>query len=71
MVQEHSDRSIHIVYKDRDVLFTEIKELPGKPMVTHQKQQNPEPKRKYTPTPDHPWRKYSLQPQCTSQALPV
>jgi len=71
MVQEHLDGSIHMVYRDRDVLFTEIKELPGKPMVTHQKQQNPEPKRKYTPPPDHPWRRYSLQPQRTSQALPV
>ena len=66
MVQEHLDGSIHMVYRDRDVLFTEIKELPGKPMVTHQKQQNPEPKRKYTPPPDHPWRRYSLQPQRTS-----
>jgi len=71
MVQEHLDGSIHMVYRDRDVLFTEIKELPGKPMVTHQKQQNPEPKRKYTPPPDHPWRRYSLQHQRTSQALPV
>ena len=71
MVQEHLDGSIHMLYRDRDVLFTEIKELPGKPMVTHQKQQNPEPKRKYTPPPDHPWRRYSLQPQRTSQALPV
>ena len=71
MVQEHLDGSIHMLYRDRDVLFTEIKELPRKPMVTHQKQQNHEPKRKYTPPPDHPWRRYSLQPQRTSQALPV
>jgi len=39
-VQEHLDGSIHMVYKDRDVLFTEIKELPRKPVVTHQKQKN-------------------------------
>ena len=71
MVQEHLDGSIHMVYRDRGVLFTEIKGLPRKPMVTHQKQQNPEPKRKYVPPLDHPWRRYSLQPQRTSQALPV
>jgi hypothetical protein len=54
------DGSIHIVYKDREVLFTAIKELPPKPMVTHQKQQNSQPNRKYVPPPDHPWRRYNL-----------
>lgn len=71
MVQEHLDGSIHIAYRDREVLFTEIKELPRKPIVTHQKQQNSQPKRKYVPPPDHPWRRYSLQTQRISQALPV
>ena len=71
MVQEHLDGAIHIVYKDRDVLFTEIKEAPRKPTVIHQEQQSPQPKRKYSPSPDHPWRRYSLQPQRISQALPV
>jgi transposase len=71
MVQEHLDGSIHLAYRDREVLFTEIKELPRKPIVTQQKQQSPEPKRKYVPPPDHPWRRYSLQPQRISQALPV
>jgi hypothetical protein len=71
MVQEHLDGSTHMVYRNREILFTEIKELPQKPMVTHQKQQNPEPKRKYIPPPDHPWRRYSFQPQRPSQALPV
>ncbi len=32
------DGSIHTVYKDREVLFTAIKELRPRPMVTHQKQ---------------------------------
>lgn len=71
IVQEHLDGSIHIVYRDKGVLFTEIKELPREPMVTHQKQQDPEPKRRYVPPPDHPWRRASLRPQRTSQALPV
>ena len=71
MVQEHLDGSVHIACRDREVLFTEIKELPRKPMVTHQKQQNSQSKRKYVPPPDHPWRRYRLQSQRTSQALPV
>jgi len=71
MVQEHLDGTIRLVYKDREVLFTEIKELPRKPMVTQQKQQSSETKRKYVPPLDHPWRRYSLQTQRISQALPV
>ena len=71
IVQEHLDNSIHIVYRDRDVLFTEIKGSHRKPMAAHQKQQNPELKRKYVPLPDHPWRSSYRQPQRTSQVLPV
>jgi len=71
MVQEHLDGSIHMVYRDREVLFTEIKELPRKPIVTQQKQQSSEPKGKYVPPLDHPWRRYSFQNKRISQTLPV
>ena len=71
MVQEHLDGSIHMVYRDREVLFIEIKELPRKPIVTQQKQQSSETMMKYIPPPDHPCRRYSLQTQRISQALPV
>ncbi len=71
LVQEHLDGTIHMIYRDRDVLFTEIKELPRKPIVTQQKQQSSEPKGKYVPPLDHPWRRYSPQTQRISQALPV
>lgn len=70
MVQEHLDGTVRIVYRDRKVLFTEIKELPRRPMVTQQ-QLNYEPKRRYIPPPDHPWRRFTLQTQRISQALPV
>jgi hypothetical protein len=70
MVQEHLDGTVRIVYRDRKVLFTEIKELPRRPMVTQQ-QLNHEPKRRYIPPPDHPWRRFTLQTQRISQALPV
>jgi hypothetical protein len=38
MVQEHLDGSVHMVYRDKNVLFTEIKELPRRPVITRQKQ---------------------------------
>jgi transposase len=71
MVQEHLDGSIHMVYRDREVLFVEIKELPHKASKTHQKQQAHGLRKKYVPPPDHPWRRYSLQTQPRTQALPV
>ena len=71
LVQEHLDGAVHIACREREVLFTEIKELPRKPMVTQQKQRDSEPKRKYIPPPDHPWRRFSLQTQRISQASPV
>jgi hypothetical protein len=71
MVQEHLDGTIHIVYRESEVLCTEIKELPRKSMVAQQKLEAPKPKRTYVPPPDHPWRRYSLRTQRTSQALPV
>ena len=61
IVQEHLDGSIHMVYRDREVLFTQISELPKKPSVTPQEQPVPGPRKKYIPPPNHPWRKLNLQ----------
>jgi transposase len=71
IVQEHLDGAVRIVHREREVLFTEIKELPQKPMVTQQKQLNSGSKTRYIPPPDHPWRRFSLQTQRISQALPA
>ncbi len=71
MVQEHLDGALHILYRDREVLFTEIKELPREPLVTRRKQLTTEPRRKYIPPPGHPWRRFSLQTQRISQAVLV
>jgi len=71
IVQEHLDGSVHIVYRERELIFTEVNELPRKPAVTQQKQPHPDPRRKYIPPPDHPWRKFSLQTRRIGQALPV
>ena len=70
IVQEHLDAAVHIVYRDREILFTEIKELPRKSMITQQ-QLNSRSKTRYIPPPDHPWRRFSLQTQRISQALPA
>jgi len=71
IVQDHLDGTIHIIYREREILCTEINELPRKPMVTKQKQQDPEARRRYVPPPDHPWRRFRLKTQRVSQALPV
>ena len=71
LVQEHLDRTIHMVYRDREILFVEIKELPHKASKTHQIQQAHGIRKKYVPPPDHPWRRYNPQAQPTIQALPV
>jgi transposase len=60
-VQEHLDGSIHMVYRDREVVFTEIKELLQKLPIPHQKQEILAPRRKYIPPPTHPWRRFTLQ----------
>ena len=71
MVQKHLDGTVHIVYRDSELIFTEIKELPRKHAVTRQKQPNPQPKRTYIPPPDHPWRRFSPKTRRISQATPV
>jgi len=67
----HLYGSVHIVYRDRALIFTEIKELPRKHAVTPQKQLNPQPRRTHIPPPDHPWRRFSLKTRRISQELPV
>ena len=71
LVQEHLDGSIHLVYRDRGILFIEIKKLPHKSSLTHQKQQIPVLKKKYVPPLDRPWRRYIPQPQHANQVLSV
>jgi transposase len=59
-VQEHLDGIIHVIYRDREVLFREIKELPQKQlMVSSEKAQTIESGRKYIPPKDHPWRTFN------------
>lgn len=71
LVQEHLAGSVHIVYRERELIFTELKELPRKPAATRQKPQNTEPKARYIPPTDHPWRRFSPKTRRISEPLPV
>lgn len=70
-IQEYLDGTIHMVYRNREVLFMEINELPQKASKPYQKQQSHEIRRNYVPAADHPWRRFSIQTHPRTQALPV
>ena len=59
-VQEHMDDSLHLVYRDREVLFEEIDKLPEKRQKISEKPTAPAPKKKPVPSLDHPWRHMSF-----------
>ena len=59
-IQEYLDGSIHMVYRDREVVFKEIKEVPVHLPVPAPKTSLPKPNKKYVPPQDHPWRHFNL-----------
>jgi hypothetical protein len=59
-VQEHLDGSLHLVYRDREVLFQEIDKLPEKRQKISEKPTATAPKKKPVPSLDHPWRHMSF-----------
>ena len=59
-VQEHLEGSLHLVYRDREVLFQEIDQLPEKQQKISEKPTSSTPKKTPVPSPDHPWRHMSL-----------
>jgi hypothetical protein len=67
-VQEYLDGSIHMVYREKQILFKEIEELPRATRVSSLKAPATEPKKKYIPPPNHPWRKFNLQPLHNKEA---
>jgi len=71
LLQEHLDGTIHLVYRNREVHFMEIKELPQKASKPYQKQQSHELKKHYVPAADHPWRRFSIKAKPSTQAVPV
>jgi len=61
-VQKYLDGSIHIIYRGREVIFSEIKELPRKQTkVISEEPKNVKQQKQYIPPKDHPWRHFNLQ----------
>jgi transposase len=59
-VQEHLDGSLHLVYRDREVLFKEIDQLPEKRQKISEKPKTTVPQKRHVPSLDHPWRHMSF-----------
>ena len=59
-VQEHLEGSLHLVYRDREVLFKEIGKLPEKRQKISEKPKTTVPQKRHVPSLDHPWRHMSL-----------
>jgi len=55
IVQEHLDGSIHMVYRGK-----EIKHLSTHSHLSLEKAPIPKPRKKYIPSPTHPWREFNL-----------
>ena len=63
VVEKRLDGSIHITYKGRDLTYHKITTRPSRP----QKTKLLRTKTTYTPPPDHPWRKFQINPQTHQQ----
>ena len=57
-VAEHLDGSIHIMYRDREVIFTEINERPA-PLHPTPEATTPQARKAYVPSQDHLWRRFN------------
>jgi hypothetical protein len=56
-IQEPLEGTIHLVYKERELLFMEINELPRKTSKAYQKQQSHWLRKNYVPAVDLPLEK--------------
>jgi len=59
VVQEHLDGSIHLVYRDREVISSQALVRPTSPQVPSPKTAPPQPRKAQVPSPDHPWRRFN------------
>ena len=57
-VEQRLDGSIHIIYNGRELKYKKIHTRPPRP----KEQKSPRPRKTYIPPPDHPWRKFHINP---------
>ena len=70
-IQEYLDGTIHLVYRNREVIFMRIKELPQKASKPYQKLKPHELRRNCVPAADHPWRRFSIKSKPRTKTLTV
>jgi len=63
VVEQRPDGSMHIIYNGRELKYKKIHTRPSRP----KEQKSPGPKKTYIPPPDHPWRKFQINPQTHQQ----
>ncbi len=68
-VAEHLDGSIHIMHRDREVIFTEINARPAPLQDPTPEATTPQPGKAYVPSQDHPWRRFN--PMCLGMKNPA
>lgn len=69
VVQEYLDGSIHLVYRDREVTFKEIRKRPSD--ITYSETSMSKPSKTCVPSPDHPWRRFNLATKPVRQTAPT
>jgi hypothetical protein len=58
VVEQRLDGSIHIIYNGRELKYKKIHTRPPRP----KERKSPGRKKRYIPPPDHPWRKFQINP---------
>lgn len=58
-VQEHLDGSIHILYRSKEIVFTEIYERPQCPQAPTSKVLVSTSEKAHVPSQNHPWRRFN------------
>jgi len=59
VVQEHLDGSIHLVYRGRELVFSQLLQRPTSPQASIPKTSPSQSRKAYVPSPDHPWRRFN------------
>jgi len=58
-LQEHLDGSIHMIYRGKEIRFTEIKDRPARSHPSTPRVSISHLEKAYVPSQDHPWRRFN------------